>query len=91
MQAVENISALVNVKFQETSQSCSHSKISQSLYFKEQKTLVNREKPSHKKRHTDDGKYIFNLESSKWGKISASSEFVKNVLQTCLIETSLGK
>ena len=35
-----------------------------------------------------DGRYIYKLQSSDLDQISASSESVRNVLQTCSVETS---
>ena len=48
-------------------------------------------KPSKKNRHMDDGKYIVKLKSLYLDQISASSKFVRYVLQDCLFETSFGK
>ena len=39
----------------------------------------------------DDGKYIVKLKSLYLDQISASSKFVRYVLQDCLFETSFGK
>ena len=39
----------------------------------------------------DDGKYISKLQSLYLDRISASSDFVRNMFQTCSVETSFGK
>ena len=39
----------------------------------------------------NDGQCILKFQSLCWDQISASSVFVRNVLQNCLVETCFGK